>query len=55
MLKEAHEAIRPVNLALKPSEIKSYVDNIQYKLYSLIWKRTLATQMAQNKNYKYYL
>ena len=46
---EAHEAIRPVNLALKPSEIKSYVDNIQYKLYSLIWKRTLATQMAVAK------
>ena len=46
---EAHEAIRPVNLALKPSEIKSYVDNMQYKLYSLIWKRTLATQMAQAK------
>ncbi|MGB5792684.1 type I DNA topoisomerase, partial [Poseidonibacter sp.] len=43
---EAHEAIRPVNLALKPSEIRAYVDNSQYKLYSLIWKRTLATQMA---------
>ena len=46
---EAHEAIRPVNLALKPSEIKAYVDNAQYKLYSLIWKRTLATQMAVAK------
>ena len=46
---EAHEAIRPVNLALKPSEIKDYVDNSQYKLYSLIWKRTLATQMAPAK------
>ena len=46
---EAHEAIRPVNLALKPSEIKPYVENIQYKLYSLIWKRTLATQMAVAK------
>jgi len=43
---EAHEAIRPVNLSLKPSDIKAYVDNAQYKLYSLIWKRTLATQMA---------
>ena len=29
---EAHEAIRPVNLALKPSDIKPYVDNYQYKL-----------------------
>ena len=46
---EAHEAIRPVNLALKPSEIKPYVDSMQYKLYSLIWKRTLATQMAVAK------
>ena len=46
---EAHEAIRPVNLALKPSMIKPYVENIQYKLYSLIWKRTLATQMAVAK------
>ncbi len=43
---EAHEAIRPVNLALKPSDIKPYVDNAGYRLYSLIWKRTLATQMA---------
>jgi len=46
---EAHEAIRPVNLALKPSDIKAYVDNAQFKLYSLIWKRTLATQMAPAK------
>ncbi|RXK05013.1 type I DNA topoisomerase [Halarcobacter bivalviorum] len=43
---EAHEAIRPVNMALKPSDIKPYVENAQYRLYSLIWKRTLATQMA---------
>ena len=46
---EAHEAIRPVNLALKPSQIRDFVDNSQYKLYSLIWKRTLATQMAAAK------
>ena len=46
---EAHEAIRPVNLALKPSQIKEFVEPVQYKLYSLIWKRTLATQMAQAK------
>ena len=46
---EAHEAIRPVTLALKPSDVKPYLDNIQYKLYSLIWKRTLATQMAAAK------
>ncbi|MDN5055168.1 type I DNA topoisomerase [Aliarcobacter butzleri] len=46
---EAHEAIRPVNLALRPSQIKEFVEPAQYKLYSLIWKRTLATQMAQAK------
>ncbi|XPV68848.1 MAG: type I DNA topoisomerase [Halarcobacter sp.] len=46
---EAHEAIRPVNMALKPTDIKPYVDNAQYRLYSLIWKRTLATQMAPAK------
>ncbi len=46
---EAHEAIRPVDLSLKPSMIKAYVDNAQYKLYSLIWKRTLATQMQTAK------
>ena len=53
---EAHEAIRPTNLALKPSNVRPYLDNGQYKLYSLIWKRTIATQMAQaivaNTTYK---
>ncbi len=53
---EAHEAIRPVNLALKPSDVRPYLDNGQYKLYSLIWKRTIATQMEQavvaNTTYK---
>ena len=46
---EAHEAIRPVDMSLKPSLVKQYLDNAQYKLYSLIWKRTIATQMAQAK------
>ena len=46
---EAHEAIRPVNMALKPSDIKPYVENAQFRLYDLIWKRTLATQMAPAK------
>ncbi|MEA3384080.1 MAG: type I DNA topoisomerase [Campylobacterota bacterium] len=53
---EAHEAIRPVNMNLKPSDVREYLDNGQYKLYSLIWKRTIATQMAQaivaNTTYK---
>ncbi len=53
---EAHEAIRPVNMHLKPSDVRAYLDNAQYKLYSLIWKRTVATQMTQaivaNTTYK---
>jgi DNA topoisomerase-1 len=53
---DAHEAIRPVNMALKPSDIEPYLDSAQFRLYSLIWKRTMATQMAQaivaNTTYK---
>lgn len=53
---DAHEAIRPVNMALKPSDVQPYLDNSQFRLYSLIWKRTMATQMAQaivsNTTYK---
>ncbi|TLT01804.1 type I DNA topoisomerase [Aliarcobacter cibarius] len=46
---EAHEAIRPVDMSLKPTMVKDYLDPSQYRLYSLIWKRTIATQMAQAK------
>ena len=53
---EAHEAIRPVNLHLKPSDVQPFLDHAQFRLYSLIWKRTIATQMAQavvaNTTYK---
>lgn len=42
---EAHEAIRPTNLAHPPEKIKSYLTPEQFKLYSLIWKRFLASQM----------
>lgn len=44
---EAHEAIRPTNLEQLPSEMKSSLDNGQVKLYDLIWKRTVASQMQQ--------
>ena len=43
---EAHEAIRPVDLSLKPSSIELHLSKDQFRLYSLIWKRTLASQMA---------
>ncbi|MFW0837566.1 MAG: type I DNA topoisomerase [Candidatus Komeilibacteria bacterium] len=42
---EAHEAIRPTSAYRSPVEIKEYLNNNQYKLYKLIWERTLATQM----------
>ncbi|MFV0542441.1 MAG: type I DNA topoisomerase [Marinicella pacifica] len=42
---EAHEAIRPVSAAFTPSDIKSALNNDQFRLYDLVWKRTLASQM----------
>ena len=43
---EAHEAIRPADLSIKPTKVKAHLDARQFRLYDLIWKRTLATQMA---------
>jgi DNA topoisomerase-1 len=43
---EAHEAIRPTSAAYIPDDIKGSLDRDQYKLYSLIWKRTMACQMV---------
>src|SRR6266851_10511169 len=43
---EAHEAIRPTDLARKPVEVAGHLDRDQLRLYELIWKRTLASQMA---------
>jgi DNA topoisomerase-1 len=40
---EAHEAIRPTNMSKTPSSLR--LDDDQYKLYTLIWKRTMACQM----------
>ncbi len=47
----AHEAIRPTDVSLTPNSIKQYLDNTQFKLYSIIWKRFVASQMtpAQQK------
>lgn len=45
-VQEAHEAIRPTDSSLNPEEIRSYLTSDQFKLYDLIWKRTLASQMA---------
>ena len=43
---EAHEAIRPTSVARTPESLKDALDEDQYKLYSLIWKRTMACQMV---------
>ncbi|MEC7304366.1 MAG: type I DNA topoisomerase [Pseudomonadota bacterium] len=42
---EAHEAIRPTDIGRAPQEIGSYLDYDQQRLYDLIWKRTIASQM----------
>jgi DNA topoisomerase I len=41
---EAHEAIRPTDINNTPEKIKEYVDPKQYRVYKLIWERTLASQ-----------
>jgi DNA topoisomerase I len=43
---EAHEAIRPTSIARTPERIRRYLSAEQARLYELIWKRTVATQMA---------
>lgn len=43
---DAHEAIRPTHIDLKPDDIKDSLTNDQYKLYKLIYERFIASQMA---------
>lgn len=43
---EAHEAIRPADFSLQPVNIKQFLDKDQFALYDLVWKRMLASQMA---------
>lgn len=42
---DAHEAIRPTSVFIKPNDIKDKLSNDQYKLYKLIWERFVASQM----------
>jgi DNA topoisomerase-1 len=42
---EAHEAIRPTSVARTPEKMRRYLDDDQYKLYDLIWRRFMASQM----------
>lgn len=43
---EAHEACRPTSIARTPEKVRRYLTSEQARLYELIWKRTVATQMA---------
>lgn len=49
---DAHEAIRPTNVAYTPESIKDYLTNEQYKLYKFIYARAMASQMAPSKSDK---
>jgi DNA topoisomerase-1 len=43
---EAHEAIRPTEVSRKPSDVAKHLEKDQARLYELIWKRAVASQMA---------
>lgn len=42
---EAHEAVRPTDMTRRPADVAPYLDDDQKRLYELIWKRTVASQM----------
>jgi len=46
---QAHEAIRPTDVDLTPSDIKPFLTDEQYKLYDLVWRRFVACQMESAK------
>jgi DNA topoisomerase-1 len=43
---EAHEAIRPTDFRLAPSQLEGVIDSDEFRIYDLIWKRTMASQMV---------
>ena len=45
-VQDAHEAIRPTSVLREPLKVKQYLSNDEFKLYSLIYKRTLASLMS---------
>jgi DNA topoisomerase I len=46
---EAHEAIRPTDINRAPTKMRQYLNDEQFKLYEMIWKRSLACQMSPAK------
>ena len=49
---EAHEAIRPTSISRTPESIKNSLSDDQYKLYEMIWRRAVASQMKDSINEK---
>ena len=47
---EAHEAIRPTSITRTPDELKAHLSRDQHRLYDLIWRRMLASQMAEARS-----
>jgi DNA topoisomerase-1 len=43
---EAHEAIRPTDFRLAPSQLEGVLDSDGFRIYDLVWKRTMASQMV---------
>lgn len=48
-VQDAHEAIRPTSIMREPTKVKQYLSNDEFKLYSIIYKRALASLMADAK------
>ncbi|MCZ6589270.1 MAG: type I DNA topoisomerase [Alphaproteobacteria bacterium] len=44
---EAHEAIRPTDFMRRPKELSSLLNNDEFRLYELIWRRTIASSMSE--------
>ena len=47
---EAHEAIRPTDISRTPASMRSFLNRDQLRLYTLIWQRTVASQMTDSKS-----
>jgi DNA topoisomerase-1 len=45
-VQDAHEAIRPTEVARRPEEVKPHLESDQFKLYQLVWRRFVASQMT---------
>jgi len=48
-IQDAHEAIRPANIEIRPEDIKDSLTSDQFKLYRLIWQRFLASRMSPSR------